>query len=426
GRCAVPLVSGRRECLGDRRQRIDRSRRPANGGPAGASRPWKCPGGSHGIGSAVANVHSRCVCGDGGGVQCAADYCGARQLGGVLLRVDIDRTSCDQAMNALRTSPRRRWMAAVLTLLLAGAAVAPRSVRAQTGSPAAAEPGAPVERQLGPADIIMPHITDSKTIEYPCYRGAGEWACEATFPTWNVTVAGHTYDLGITKHIFFMMLAALIVAIVLIATARSHVRATRDAGRPKGFAAGLEAVVLYFRNEIFLPALGHGGAKFVPFCLTLFFFILFCNLFGLIPYGSTPTGNVAVTATLAAITFVMIEIAGMRALGKGYLGTIIYWPKEGQPAMKLMTIIMTPVEIVGKFTKPFALTIRLFANMIAGHVIILALIGLIFMFGLKIFLAPLAMALFIMFLEILVAFIQAFIFSLLAAVFIGQIRAAHH
>src|SRR6185437_10590943 len=373
GRCAVPLVSGRRECLGDRPQRIDRSRRPANGGPAGASRPWKCPGGSHGIGSAVANVHSRCVCGDGGGVQCAADYCGARQLGGVLLRVDIDRTSCDQAMNALRTSPRRRWMAAVLTLLLAGAAVAPRSVRAQTGSPAAAEPGAPVERQLGPADIIMPHITDSKTIEYPCYRGAGEWACEATFPTWNVTVAGHTYDLGITKHIFFMMLAALIVAIVL-----------------------------YFRNEIFLPALGHGGAKFVPFCLTLFFFILFCNLFGLIPYGSTPTGNVAVTATLAAITFVVIEVAGMRELGAGYLGTIIYWPSDMSVGVKLpLTLIMTPVEIVGKFTKPFALTIRLFANMIAGHVIILALIGLIFLFGWFVPPLAIAMAIGIMILEIL-------------------------
>jgi F-type H+-transporting ATPase subunit a len=112
----------------------------------------------------------------------------------------------------------------------------------------------------------------------------------------------------------------------------------------------------------------------------------------------------------------------MRALGKGYISTIIYWPHEGGPLMKAMTIIMTPVEIVGKITKPFALTIRLFANMIAGHVIILALIGLIFMFGFKIFIAPLAMALFIMLLEILVAFIQAFIFSLLAAVFIGQIR----
>ena len=117
----------------------------------------------------------------------------------------------------------------------------------------------------------------------------------------------------------------------------------------------------------------------------------------------------------------------MRALGKGYIGTIIYWPHDQPFIMKaLMTPIMTPVEIAGKITKPFALAIRLFANMIAGHVIILALVGLIFMFGFIISPQPLFMALFIMVLEIVVAFIQAFIFSLLAAVFIGQIRAAHH
>jgi F-type H+-transporting ATPase subunit a len=300
--------------------------------------------------------------------------------------------------------------------IVAAALLAPAAMRAQ-------EPGGPLAKQLGPADIIMPHITDSKTIEFPCFKSVEEWACEYTF-------AGHTFDMGLTKHIFFMILAAIILCIVLIWTARSHVRSTERVGRPKGFAAGLEAVILYLRNEIYIPVLGgHGGERYVPFVLTLFFFILVCNLFGLIPYGSTPTGNIAVTATLAIVTFIVIEAAGIKALGPAYIGTIVYWPK-GHPAMKLMTIIMTPVEIVGKFTKPFALTIRLFANMIAGHVIILALIGLIFMMvGWMVFaLAPLAlvMALFIMVLEILVAFIQAFIFSLLAAVFIGQIRAAHH
>lgn len=299
------------------------------------------------------------------------------------------------------------------------------------GIAVAQDPGRPVEKRLGPADIIMPHITDSKTIEFPCYRGLGEWSCEHTFATYNVTIAGHTFDMGLTKHIFFMLVAAVLLCVVLIWTARSHVRNTNAGTAPKGAAAGLEAVILYLRNEIYVPVLGgHGGERYVPFVLTLFFFILFCNLFGLIPYGSTPTGNIAVTATLAIITFIVIEVAGMRALGAGYIGTIIYWPTEGHWAMKFMSIIMTPVEIVGKFTKPFALTIRLFANMIAGHVIILALIGLIFMMiGWMVFaLAPLAlaMALFIMVLEILVAFIQAFIFSLLAAVFIGQIRAAHH
>ena len=318
----------------------------------------------------------------------------------------------------------------MIGLALCGASLAPNVLRAQTGTPPAtpAEPGAPVEQQLGPADIIMPHITDSKTIEYPCFRNLHEWACEATFPTWNVTVAGHTFDIGLSKHVFFEMLSALLVVVVLLFAARSHSRSSETHGRPKGFAAGLEAVILYLRNEIYIPVLGgHGGEKYVPFCLTLFFFIVFCNLFGLIPYGSTPTGNIAVTGTLAAVTFVVVEIAGMRALGKGYIGTIIYWPHDMPIVMKsLLTIVMTPVEIIGKFTKPFALTIRLFANMIAGHVIILALIGMIFLFGFKIFVLPLTMALGIMLLEILVAFIQAFIFSLLAAVFIGQIRAAHH
>jgi F-type H+-transporting ATPase subunit a len=215
---------------------------------------------------------------------------------------------------------------------------------------------------------------------------------------------------------------------MLVLTARAHVRHTRAVGRPRGFAAGIEGVILYLRNTIYMPVLGgHGGEKYVPFCMTLFFFIAICNLFGLIPYGSTATGNIAVTATLAAITFVMVEVAGMRALGKGYIGTVIYWPHDQPLLMKsLLTIVMTPVEIIGKFTKPFALTIRLFANMIAGHVIILALIGLIFMFGIFVSIPAIAMALFIMLLELLVAFIQAFIFSLLAAVFIGQIRAAHH
>jgi F-type H+-transporting ATPase subunit a len=123
----------------------------------------------------------------------------------------------------------------------------------------------------------------------------------------------------------------------------------------------------------------------------------------------------------------VVEAAGIRTLGRGYLGTVIYWPHDMPLYMRLpLSIIMTPVEIIGKFTKPFALTIRLFANMIAGHVIILALIGLIFLFGWFVAPVAIAMALFIMFLEILVAFIQAFIFALLSAVFIGQIRAAHH
>ena len=279
----------------------------------------------------------------------------------------------------------------------------------------------------GPADVIMPHITDSKHLEFPWFYGWGNWAGHVTLPTWNVTLFGKTFDIGPTKHVVYLFLAGLIATIILVGTARAHARHTHAVGRPRGFAAGMEGVILYLRNEVYMPVIGHGGEKYVPFCLTLFFFIAIANLLGLVPYGSTATGNIAVTATLAVITFIVVEIAGMRALGKGYIGTIVYWPHDMPLAMKLpLSIVMTPVEIIGKFTKPFALTIRLFANMVAGHVIILALIGLIFMFGFAVAIAAVPMALFIMLLELLVVFIQAFIFSLLAAVFIGQIRSAHH
>ena len=274
-------------------------------------------------------------------------------------------------------------------------------------------------------DFITPHIADSHTLDLPCFKPG--FVCEYELPHWNpIHIGGFTLDISPTRHVVMLWVAALLCLIFTLLALRAHHRHARVGKAPGGFGAGFEAMVLYLRNEVVLPNVGAHGNAFVPYLLTLFFFILFVNLLCLMPYGATATGNISVTATLAIVTFFVIEFAGMRALGKGYINTIVYWPHEGGPLMKLMTVIMTPVEIVGKFTKPFALTIRLFANMIAGHVIILALIGLIFMFGFKIFLAPLAMALFIMVLEILVAFIQAFIFSLLAAVFIGQIRAAHH
>lgn len=308
---------------------------------------------------------------------------------------------------------------------------------AQEHAPAAATAAAPAQehgtepaarKPKGPADILMPHLTDSKHFEYPCFHSWEEWACHVTLPSWPVHLGSMTVDMGPTKHTLWLLIAATIVATVLLLTARAHKRHSHASGHPKGFAAAMEAVILYLRNEIYLPVLGgHGGERYVPFCLSLFFFIAVANLLGLMPYGSTATGNLAVTASLALITFAMIEIAGMKALGKGYIGTIIYWPHDMSLALKLpLTLIMTPIEIISKFTKPFALTVRLFANMVAGHVIILSLIGLIFLFGWAVALPSILMALFIMVLETLVVFVQAFIFSLLAAVFIGQIRAAHH
>ena len=276
------------------------------------------------------------------------------------------------------------------------------------------------------ADIITPHITDSHHLEIPTFRPP--FVKEVELPRWApIHVGGVELDLSPTKHVVMLLLAATLCALVLITAAVAHRRHTHMVGRPKGFAAGIEAMVLYLRNEVVLPNVGHHGDAYVPFILTLFFFILFANLLGLIPYGSTATGNISVTATLAVITFLVVEIAGMRAQGIGYLNTIFYWNKEMPLYMRIpLFLILSPVELLGKFTKPFALAIRLFANMTAGHIVVLAFIGLIFFFGNLAAGAPFLMAVAIMLLELFVAFLQAFIFSLLASVFIGQLREAQH
>jgi F-type H+-transporting ATPase subunit a len=243
-----------------------------------------------------------------------------------------------------------------------------------------------------------------------------------------VQIGSVAVDLSPTKHVVMLLIAALLCCIVLIGAARSHVRHTRDIGRAKGFASGIEAMVLYIRSEVGLRNLGHHGEGYAPFIMTLFFFILFANLLGLIPFGSTATGNISVTAALAIVTFIVVEIAGMRAQGMNYLGTIFYWNKDLPMFIRVpMFVIMTPIEIIGKIAKPFALTIRLFANMTAGHIVVLALIGLIFAFKSYVLgMAPLLMAVAIMMLELFAAVLQAFIFSLLASVFIGQIREGAH
>ena len=275
-------------------------------------------------------------------------------------------------------------------------------------------------------DIITPHITDAPHMEIPYW--APPFYKEIHLPHWEpIMIGGYALDLSPTKHVVMLFIAAFLCCAVLITAAQAHKRHHHAVGRPHGFAAGIEAMVLYIRNEVALPNLGHGGSGYVPFILTLFFFILFANLLGLIPYGSTATGNISVTATLAIITFIIVEIAGMRAQGTHYLNTIFYWNKDLPLYMRIpMFVIMTPVEILGKFTKPFALAIRLFANMTAGHIVVLALIGLIFTFRGFLSGAPFLMAVAIMMLEIFVAFLQAFIFAMLASVFIGQIREAHH
>lgn len=275
-------------------------------------------------------------------------------------------------------------------------------------------------------DIITPHITDGNHMEVPWILPP--FFKEVTLPHWEPIHLGPvTLDLSPTKHVVMLWIGAALLLTIMTTVARAQRRATAAGKAPKGGTNAIEAMILYIRNEVILPNVGHHGEGFVPYLLTVFFFILTLNLLGLIPYGATATGNISVTATLAILTFLTVEIAGIRANGLGYLNTIFYWNNELPLAMRpLMFLIMTPVEIIGKFTKPFALAIRLFANMTAGHIVVLALVGLIFTFASVISAAPFLMAIMIMVLELFVAFLQAFIFTLLSSVFIGQIREAHH
>ncbi|MEP6508051.1 MAG: F0F1 ATP synthase subunit A [Gemmatimonadales bacterium] len=276
-------------------------------------------------------------------------------------------------------------------------------------------------------DFITPHITDAHALDYPCLKAG--FICELELPRWAPFHLGRfMIDMSPTKHVVMLLIAATLCLVTLLMAAAAHMRQHAEYGQSKGFANGVEALVLYIRQEVIIPNVGHHGEGYAPFVLTLFFFILFANLLGLIPYGATATGNIAVTGMLAIITFVMVEIAGMKALGLGYIKTIVYWPSDQPIVMKvLLTPLMTPIELMSKFTKPFALAIRLFANMTAGHIVVLALVGLIFTFG-SYALAPLplVMALAIMVLEVFIAFLQAYVFALLASVFIGLIREGAH
>jgi F-type H+-transporting ATPase subunit a len=313
------------------------------------------------------------------------------------------------------------------SLLVAALIAAPALVAAQQ-HPAAGLDTIPVAAEKkASADMIMPHIVDSKHLELPWVKGWKEWNYAVTLPTWNVHIGDRVIDMGPTKHVVFLGIAGLLTCLLGVGLARAHARHSHAAGRPKGFAAGFEALVLYLRNEVYLKALGgQGGRAYVPFVLTLFFFITFCNLLGLMPWGSTPTANLAVTGTLALITLLVVEVAGMKALGAGYFNTIIFWPHDVPLGIRIpVSLVLSPIELMGKFTKPFALTMRLFANMVAGHVVLLAFIGMMITFGI-VGIPALIMATAMMFMELFVALLQAFIFSVLAAVFIGQIRSAHH
>lgn len=219
-------------------------------------------------------------------------------------------------------------------------------------------------------------------------------------------IVGYTFQM--TKHMLMMLVAAVLL-ILLIATAYRKRRVV-----PHGLANFFEVIVVFLRDEVVRPNLGKESDRFMPYFLTLFFFILFGNLLGLVPWGASPTGNINVTAGLASLTLLLMIVMGIVKQGPlGYLKSFI------PPGVPIFVVpIIVPIEIIGLFIKPFALTMRLFANMLGGHAVVAAFLGLIA----TPLIAPLSIAgaVAISMLEIFIGFLQAYIFVMLSAVFIGM------
>jgi F-type H+-transporting ATPase subunit a len=224
-------------------------------------------------------------------------------------------------------------------------------------------------------------------------------------------------DLSITKSVLSIMIAALLMFLVFTSLAKSY---AKNSGIASGAARIFEPVVLYIRDEIAIPNIGEKHyKKYMSYLLTIFFFILFLNLFGLMPFGINVTGNLTITFSLAILTFLITNLTA----NKNYWGHIFWMP--GVP--KVMRIVLAPIELLGVFIKPFSLMIRLYANIFAGHIVLMSIIGLMFIF--KSWLGSslsfgLSFALSI--LEILVAFLQAYIFTMLSALYFGAAVEEHH
>ncbi|HJS56282.1 MAG TPA: F0F1 ATP synthase subunit A [Chitinophagaceae bacterium] len=234
------------------------------------------------------------------------------------------------------------------------------------------------------------------------------------------------YDISLTRNVVQMLLALALLVWIMITIAKKYQKGHGVKTAPSGMQNLIEPVITFVRDEVAKPNLGNKWEKYLPYLLTLFFFILINNLFGLIPGTANVTGNIAFTLILGIISFIVI----LASSKKHYWGHIF-----NPPGMPLgVKFILVPVEFLSLFIKPMALIIRLFANMVAGHIIIICLISLIFIFaelnkaagwGTTIF--SLAFTIFIYFIEILVAFIQAYIFAMLTAVFVGQaFEETHH
>lgn len=292
------------------------------------------------------------------------------------------------------------------------------------------------QEKMDTPTLIMGHVQDSKEMEFDVpLRTEGE-SPTLHFPTWRIpfregacpadaeqpaSLTAGCLDLSLTKHSFMTLVAAGLLLLVLLLGAHRR----RDRLVPHGPAANIiEILVLFVRDEIAIPNIGKkDGPRYTGYLLSIFFFILAINFLGLIPWMSTATGNISVTLTLALCTFVVTQIASFRSAG--FVGFFKHM-QAGAPAWMLP--LMVPIEILGLFIKPFALTLRLFANMLAGHIVLFSLLGLIFILNhvaVAVVAVPFAACIYL--LEIFVALLQAYVFTLLSSVFIGMgVAMGHH
>lgn len=239
-----------------------------------------------------------------------------------------------------------------------------------------------------------------------------------------------TLDISFTKTVLAIFLSIILMIIIFVSVAKAYKK--REGHAPKGLQSFLEPIILFIRDDIAKVSIGEKRyEKYLPFLLTIFFFILFNNLLGIIPFfpgGANVTGNIGVTGVMAAFTFIITTFSG----NKAYWTHIVNMP--GVPWwLKIPVPLMPIVELMGMFTKPFVLMVRLFANISAGHIIILGFISLIFIFGemstglgFGVAVGSVGFSIFMDFLELLVAFIQAYVFTLLSALYFGMATEEHH
>ena len=291
-----------------------------------------------------------------------------------------------------------------------------------------------------PVSIHLPVIVHSKTTgwhvfsskhieegeEYDGFKIASEGE-ENSGKLVEITPCGlvKPFDISVTKNVFGLFINSLIVLLVILAGARWYRKHDASEEAPGGFAGLVEMVVMMIEDDVIKPCVGHDYKRYSPYLLTAFFFIFINNLMGIIPFfpgGANVTGNIAVTLCLALCTFLAVNLFGNKHYFKD-----IFWPDV--PVFLKAFPLMPLIEIVGMFTKPFSLMVRLFANILAGHMMILGVLSVIFITasmgavlnGSLTFIAVL-FGIFMDVLECLVAFIQAYVFTMLSSVFIGLSR----